>query len=370
MKQLLVILIFIPVPGFNQVFSNKEAGKKNIDLIDSLKNSEYPYVLPIWGEKAHKAGFTLPLSAGISTQYVWQRSEVVIENLHAAINDGEMTDVSEFARLDNTITKLDAVNIRPDVWIFPFLNVYGIFAQSNPSTTTSVGIFLPDSSGNFEQVVEFEVNSANDATSVGFGITPTIGAGGGWLAVDMNFTWTDIPTLSSPAFAFVLGPRFGKSFRFKDPTQNLNVWVGAFRLSLNSGTEGVVKLDDVLDTETFQAKVDQGLNALDERYNEVVVWWNNLTEYEQGNPANKARYTAANRVLDAAGRLLTGLDEAATELQESTISYSMDKRPKDKWNFTVGAQYQINRQWMIRAEYGFLGTRNQFIGGLQFRFGL
>ncbi|MCU7551778.1 hypothetical protein OCK74_21840 [Chitinophagaceae bacterium LB-8] len=370
MKQVLVILIFISIHGFGQVYSNKEVGKKNIDLIDSLKNSEYPYVLPIWGEKAHKAGYTLPLSAGISTQYVWQESEVVIDNLHAAINDGELVDVSEFARLYNTITKLHAVNIRPDLWILPFLNFYGILAQSNPSTTTSVGIFLPDSTGNFEQVVEFQVNSANKATSVGFGITPTIGVGGGWMAWDMNFTWTDIPTLSSPAFAFVMGPRFGKSFRFKNPARNLNFWVGAFRLSLNSGTEGVFKLDEVVDTETFQAKVDQGLDALDQRYTEVEMWWNNLSESEKRNPANKARYTAANRVFDAAGKLLTGLDEAATHIEESTISYSMDKRPKDKWNFTVGAQYQINKHWMIRGEYGFLGSRNQFIGGLQYRFGL
>lgn len=370
MKQVLVILIFISIPGFSQVYSNKEVGEKNIDLIDSLKHSEYPYILPIWGAKAQKAGFTLPLSAGFSTQYVWQKSEVVIENLHAAINEGEMTDVSEFARLDNTITKLSAVNIRPDIWIFPFLNFYGILAKSNPSTNTSVGIFLPDSTGSFQQVVEFPVHSENKATSVGFGITPTIGIGGGWMAVDMNFTWTDIPTLESPAFAFVLGPRFGKSFRFKNPESNLNMWVGAFRLSLNSGTEGVFNLADAVDTETFGAKVDQGLDALNTRYTEVEEWWNNLTETEQRNPANKARYEVANRVFDAAGKLLTGLDEAATHIESSTIKYSMDKRPKNKWNFTVGGQYQINRHWMLRAEYGFLGTRNQFIGGLQYRFGL
>ena len=35
-----------------QVFSNKEMGWKNAALADSLKNSEYPYILPIWGAKA------------------------------------------------------------------------------------------------------------------------------------------------------------------------------------------------------------------------------------------------------------------------------------------------------------------------------
>lgn len=46
------------------------------------------------------------------------------------------------------------------------------------------------------------------------------------------------------------------------------------------------------------------------------------------------------------------------------------KRQANMWNFIVGTQYQINKNWMIRAELGTLGSRNQFIGGLQYRFGL
>jgi hypothetical protein len=30
----------------------------------------------------------------------------------------------------------------------------------------------------------------------------------------------------------------------------------------------------------------------------------------------------------------------------------------------------LNMHFMIRAEFGFLGSRQQFIGGLQYRFGL
>ncbi|HET9434644.1 MAG TPA: hypothetical protein VFO37_12845, partial [Chitinophagaceae bacterium] len=60
---------------FAQVFTNKEVGKKNADLIDSLKKSEYPYSLPILGAKATKAGYDLPYSAGVSAQYFWQESD-------------------------------------------------------------------------------------------------------------------------------------------------------------------------------------------------------------------------------------------------------------------------------------------------------
>jgi hypothetical protein len=40
------------------------------------------------------------------------------------------------------------------------------------------------------------------------------------------------------------------------------------------------------------------------------------------------------------------------------------------WNFIIIAQFQINRHLMVRVEYGFLGTRQQVITGLQYRFGL
>jgi hypothetical protein len=43
---------------------------------------------------------------------------------------------------------------------------------------------------------------------------------------------------------------------------------------------------------------------------------------------------------------------------------------KDMWNFILGSQYQINKHYMIRTEFGFLASRVQFIGGLQYRFGL
>lgn len=63
-------------------------------------------------------------------------------------------------------------------------------------------------------------------------------------------------------------------------------------------------------------------------------------------------------------------NEALKDEQKATVQYSLDKTLKNKWNFIVGTQFQINRHFMIRAEYGFLGSRQQFIGGLQYRFGL
>jgi hypothetical protein len=48
----------------------------------------------------------------------------------------------------------------------------------------------------------------------------------------------------------------------------------------------------------------------------------------------------------------------------------MDKQVKDRWNFIVGGQYQLNKHFMLRFEYGFLGSRTQIMTGVQYRFGL
>lgn len=371
MKRLIVLLLVLAgFSGYAQVYSNKVVGKKNEAIIDSLKKSEYPYVLPIWGAKATKAGFNLPYSAGLGVNYLWQRSELVINNLQFGFNNGPMHDLDEVVRFDKATSEASGLNVRPDIWLFPFLNVYGILAKAKPSTTVDFGVYVPDASGNWNNVFSTSTKANFDATTFGFGLTPTIGVGGGWLAMDMNFTWNDIAELDKPAFAFVFGPRFGKTFKFKKPESNIALWVGAFRLKLNSGTQGSIPLDELFDTSGLQGRVDNGIQKVATAQENVDTWWNGLSSIEQKNPVNVAKYETANRALAAAGNFLNGLDESLNDEQTASVQYSLDKRPKDMWNFVVGTQYQYNKHWMLRGEFGFLGSRTQFIGGLQYRFGL
>ena len=356
--------------SFAQVYSNMEVGKKNEELADSLKKSDYPYILPIWGAKATKRGFNIPYSAGLSMQYIWQKSDLVIDNLQIGFNNGPLVSLAEVVRFNNATSEASGINVRPDIWIFPFLNVYGIWAQSKPSTAVDFGVYVPDSAGKWNNVANFETKAEFDATTIGFGLTPTIGIGGGWMALDMNFTWSDIAALEKPAFAYVFGPRFGKSFKLKRPEESVAVWVGGFRLNLNTGTTGSLNLNELFDVTGLQAKVDNGIQSVGQKQAAVTTWWDGLTTAEQKNPVNIAKYETANRALGAAGNFLNTMDEALNDDQNATVQYSLDKRPKDMWNFIVGAQYQLNKHWMLRFEGGFLGSRTQVITGLQWRFGL
>ncbi|HRZ32544.1 MAG TPA: hypothetical protein P5188_09560, partial [Flavobacterium sp.] len=126
----LLIVVLFAQNSFAQVYSNKEVGKKNQEIIDSLKTAEYPYSLPIWGAKATEKGFSLPYSAGIGVNYLGQESDLIIENLMVGFNNGPLYDLDEIVRFNGATSTANGINVRPDIWLFPFLNVYGILAKS------------------------------------------------------------------------------------------------------------------------------------------------------------------------------------------------------------------------------------------------
>jgi hypothetical protein len=373
MKKLLTSIVFALIiisQSIGQVYTNKVVGKKNEALIDSIKVKPYPYILPVWGAKVAAKGFDLPYSAGLGVNYLWQQSDLIIENLFVGFNNGPMYDLDEIIRFDKAVASASAVNFRPDVWILPFLNIYGLFAKAQTSTEIGAGVWIPDTSNVWNEVTSFSSKANFNATSFGIGMTPTMGVGGGWMALDMNVTWTDVSALNKPVFTFVFGPRFGKTFKFKKPERNIAFWAGGFRLHLSSTTEGSLLLSEVLPVDNLQPRVDDAITKVEQNQVKVDEWWGGLTPVEQKNPVNVAKHQTADRVLETAGNVLNSVDGALNDEQHASVQYSLEKRPKDMWNFVIGSQFQINKHYMIRAEYGFLGSRQQFIGGLQYRFGL
>ena len=366
---LLLTSVCSTVSTYSQYTTDKVMGPKNQSLADSLKHSEYPYMLPIWGKKVVAKGFNIPKSAGLSAQYLYQQSDIIIENLAVGFNNGPKYPLDDIIRFNSAVATSNGVNFRPDIWLFPFLNIYGIVAQSNTSTAIDAGVWLPDSSG-WHQVTSIKTKANFKATTLGFGLTPTVGIRGYFLALDMNFSWSDIPELAKPAFVSIFGPRFGKNITLKQPNRNIAMWIGGFRVKISSETSGSLNTSDLFPTSEWAAKVSEADQKVQENQQKVDAWWNGLTPVEQKNPVNIAKHDAANTVLATFGKVVDGASQIVSNAGNGSIQYSLEKRQKNAWNFIVGSQYQFNRSLMIRAEYGFLGARQQLIVGVQYRFNL
>lgn len=366
----IILSLFLSEITDAQVYSNKEVGKKNEVLADSLKTVDYPYMLPIWGAEVTARGYDIPYSAGLGITYFTQTSELLIDNLFVGFNNGTMYNLDELVRFNNAESWSASYSVRPDIWLFPFLNVYGIIGISESSTKIDAGIYIPNLDNEWQEISSISTTANFKSNTIGLGMTPTIGIGGGWLALDMNMAWTDVDALNKPVFTYVFGPRLGKTFKFKKPEQNIAFWVGGFRVKFSSETDGSLNLNEVIPIDELQGKVDQGVMKVGDAQIAVDDWWDELSAIDRKNPVNIAKYNTANRVLETAGNILNAADAALNDGTSASLQYSLEKNLKDKWNFLVGSQFQLSNHWMLRAEYGFLGSRQQFMTGLQYRFGL
>ncbi|MCG8308272.1 MAG: hypothetical protein MI975_12830 [Cytophagales bacterium] len=175
---LFTYLFFSLISVQAQVFSDKVVGERNQELIDSLKAKKYPYVLLIWGQKVTNLGYDLPYSAGFSVNYIGLESEIIINNLQVGFNGGQMFELDDIVRFTETTSRSSSINIWPDIWLFPFLNVYGIFAKSSLSTAVALDVYAP-TAGNDELLFDFNPQADFEGTTTGIGFTPTMGVGGG-----------------------------------------------------------------------------------------------------------------------------------------------------------------------------------------------
>jgi len=360
---LCVLFLFTSVDtALAQVYSDLSKEKS--------EDKDYPYLLPIWGQKVKEKGFDLPYSAGIGVNYLWQESDIIISNVSIGFNGGPLYNVDELIRFNSTSAESWGINIRPDVWILPFLNVYGIFARAESTTAVDVGIYLPRIGGE-EELFSIQTSPEFSSETAGFGLTPTIGVWGGWIAFDMNFTWTDVDKQEKPVFAFIFDPRIGKTFKLgRKKDRNISVWVGGFRVKVNRDTKGSLPIGDILPTEEWETRIAQGQVKVGEAQTELDQWWESLNPVEQANPVNRLRREANQRKINFAATVLNSAEDAVSNAENATLDYTLDKEQAKLWSMTVGSQFQLNKSWMIRAEYGFSSGRQQILAGLQYRFGL
>ncbi len=80
------------------------------------------------------------------------------------------------------------------------------------------------------------------------------------------------------------------------------------------------------------------------------LFWSDLTTVEQ--ELRQSAYNLVRGVVD------------------SNVYYKFNKQLEFDWNMLLGANYQHNKRWGLKAEYGFLKAKQTFMLSVDYRFGL
>ncbi|GGZ16171.1 hypothetical protein GCM10007049_05550 [Echinicola pacifica] len=300
---------------------------------DSLKSMDYPFTLPIWGKQAYKRGYDIPLAYGLSAIYFTQRQEILMEKILLGFNGSPQADFSDFIQFGPTIGTTNAYTFRPDIWVMPFLNLYGIIGMG--TTETQVNLNAPI---NLQTTQRFNVNS------YGLGMTLAGSLGPVWLTWDNNYNFANIEVVVEPVPAFNSGIRVGHTMlNATNPEKSLSAWVGVFYQNISNDTRGNIKVEEIF------PGIGQGIIIDDLR-----TWADDLPI---------AQRVIANQIIDKIEDISNGID-----VEDATIDYTLDKKVAAPFNIVLGSQYQFNKRIMLRTELGVFGKRSQFLLNLNYRF--
>lgn len=317
---LLLILnvnIYAQVPDYDVLLTQEEK--------DSLTTVEYPYVFPLFGEDLVRKGFELPLPLGINITYYQHTLDVIVDQVALGLGENQLVPLG-FVEFDNVVNKARTVNARLDLWLLPFLNIYGVVGYAESDAKVILSAPFP-----FETAVDFNGWDYGGGAVVAFGIQ------GFWATANGNLAWTDMKDYKSPIRATVLSFRLGRTLHFiKD--RDFQIWLGAMYQDPESEVAGQFLLSDVITEELAGQFEDYYLSS----------WYNALTPEEQ-------------QFVDA---FVQTMMQASADTR---LDYEVVQNPEQVWNMIAGAQLELSRRWSLEAEAGLLGSRTSFMMNLNYR---
>jgi len=119
----------------------------------------------------------------------------------------------------------------------------------------------------------------------------------------------------------------------KDPQKNMSFWIGTMGMFLNNETVGEIPLSDL-----FPGLPQEKIDEIKQSYKD---WYNDLAPPQQ---------KVADKIVQGLQDRVNGIDTDDTH-----IMYTLDKKPEATWAGVVGAQYQFNKKWQLRAESNCIG---------------
>jgi hypothetical protein len=211
-----------------------------------------PFPLPFLAEEARKRGIDLPLPFGFGLVYYHLERDIRITDVWVGRNGASPASVSQFANLGSTATT-DNVNLKFDVWLLPFLNVYAIAGYVWNSSDTRIDVTLPPLTPvgqprRFQMTVPTEMTG----TVAGLGLTLAGGYGPFFMALDVNAVKANLG-FDERFHGVITSARAGWSGEVG--SRPLRTWVNITRWDTYDTVKGTVADPD---GGTLAFEVDQG----------------------------------------------------------------------------------------------------------------
>lgn len=209
-------------------------------LCNAEELDQYQRTFPMWAQEAIDLGHKLPKPYGFSMTYVKMKQPLIVDSVTFS---GIGPIIDDLVKIGTSTAQQESetLTFRGDVWLLPFLNVYGILGYTQGSSTAVVNPIINIGSGIRVGELPFELNFKGVTYGAG---TTIVGGIDNWFALlDINYTNTALNILDGEISSIVVSPRIGYRWTFKG--HDMQLWTGAMYQNVDQTFAGNLKDIDI-----------------------------------------------------------------------------------------------------------------------------
>jgi len=288
----------------------RELGEPNVD--DDGERVIWHRKLPFLAQQVIDLGFDLPNPYGVGFVSAHIQQDLILNNLAIGINGPPDREI-DFVDFGTPGVENSAQQLKLDAWVLPFLNVFSTIGVFDGDATIPLKI---EGSDLFPQICAITPNAP----------------------------------VCVRTYSEVAEPRY----------EGTNITLG---INLAMGWDRFFVALPVTYAWTDVDIIDNTVTAL------------NITPRigmtgDMGDRGTVAVFIGATYLraeVDIAGSV-DFETPGGPDGDVTTLAFSISQRNKDRWNYLLGFNWDLNKSWSIMAEAGFGGSRENFIGGVTYRF--
>jgi hypothetical protein len=206
---------------------------------------------PFCGKKRREMGNRLPLPFGAGLHGIYYVQAYEASDLMLSSDLTPITATADTIYQSTTSGEIK-VTVRPDFWLFPFLNVYGLFGYTQGITKPDllvpyivvenipiIGEYIVDTTFEIKDELRYH------GPTYGGGATLSAGFGSFFLLVDYHYAVTDPYDLDGKLYNHYFSPKVGLLLGGKSKKSTGAFWLGAMYISNNHTFKGELDVKDI-----------------------------------------------------------------------------------------------------------------------------